>query len=186
AAALEKDSPHQLHRHVGHSAFSDMYEPAEGTFLLLDVLKAAAVELTGMEIHLKVGLGSGVVPEFLASMIGPLALAMCSAVNPEAAVCTLEMVCCNKAHTQSIITDFKRSTRDHCTFQTGEPRDPFSPQVHQALISKCKREYTICSMMKEIFLYLFIFAKGSKRINQELMKLVTHRRWVGTEGEGRE
>jgi len=42
--------------------------------------------------------------------------------------------------------------------------------------------------MKEIFLYLFIFAKGSKRINQELMKLVTHSRWVGTgaEGEGRE
>lgn len=38
--------------------------------------------------------------------------------------------------------------------------------------------------MKEIFLYLFIFAKGSKRINQELIKLVSHRRWVGTGAEG--
>ena len=45
-----------------------------------------------------------------------------------------------------------------------------------------------CERMKEIFLYLFIFAKESKRINQELMKLVTHSRWVGTGAEraGRE
>ena len=130
----EKDSPYQLHRHVGHSAFSDRYEPAEDMFLLLDVLKAAAVKLTGMEMCLKGGVGSGVMPEFLASMIGPLALYMCSAVNPEAAVCTLETVCCNEAHTQPMITDFKRSTRDHYTFQTGRPRNPFSPQVHQVLI----------------------------------------------------
>ena len=67
---------------MGHSAFSDRYEPAEDTFLLLDVLKAAAVELTGMEVRLKVGLGSGVIPEFLASVIGPLALYMYSAANP--------------------------------------------------------------------------------------------------------
>ena len=75
-----------------------MYEPAEAMFLPRDVFKAAAAELTGMEIRLKAGLGSGVISEFLASMIGPLALYMCSAVNPEAAVCTLETVCCNKAN----------------------------------------------------------------------------------------
>lgn len=55
-----------------------------------------------MEIRLKGGVGSEVMPEFLASMISPLALYMCSAVNPEAAVCTLETVCCNEAHTQPI------------------------------------------------------------------------------------
>lgn len=94
----EKDSPYQLHRHAGHRGFSNVYEPAEDMFLPRDVFKAAAAELTGMEIRLKAGLGSGVISEFLASMIGPLALYMCSAVNPEAAVCTLETVCCNKAN----------------------------------------------------------------------------------------
>ena len=46
-------------------------------------------------------------------------------------------------------------------------------------------QYAGCGeRMKEIFLYLFIFAKGSKRINQEIIKLVSHRRWVGTGAEG--
>ena len=41
--------PTPLHGHVGRGAFSDVYEPAEDTFLLLDALEAAAAELTGCE-----------------------------------------------------------------------------------------------------------------------------------------
>ncbi|KAB0345780.1 hypothetical protein FD754_022706 [Muntiacus muntjak] len=94
-----------LYGHVGRGAFSDVYEPAEDTFLLLDALEAAAGELTGVEICLEVGSGSGVVSAFLASVIGPHALYMCTDVNPEAAACTLETARCNKVHIQPIITD---------------------------------------------------------------------------------
>lgn len=41
--------PTPLYGHVGRGAFSDVYEPAEDTFLLLDALEAAAGELTGCE-----------------------------------------------------------------------------------------------------------------------------------------
>uniref|UniRef100_A0A2K5J2Z7 Methyltransferase HEMK2 n=1 Tax=Colobus angolensis palliatus TaxID=336983 RepID=A0A2K5J2Z7_COLAP len=66
--------PTPFHGHVGRGVFSDVYEPAEDTFLLLDALEAAAAELAGVEICLEVGAGSGVVSAFLASMIGPQAL----------------------------------------------------------------------------------------------------------------
>lgn len=41
--------PTPLHGHVGRGAFTNVYEPAEDTFLLLDALEAAAAELTGCE-----------------------------------------------------------------------------------------------------------------------------------------
>lgn len=41
--------PTPLHGHVGRGAFSDVYEPSEDTFLLLDALEAAAAELMGCE-----------------------------------------------------------------------------------------------------------------------------------------
>uniref|UniRef100_A0A2K5CVN6 Methyltransferase small domain-containing protein n=1 Tax=Aotus nancymaae TaxID=37293 RepID=A0A2K5CVN6_AOTNA len=97
--------PTPLHGHVGHGAFSDMYEPAEDTLLLLDMLEAAAAELVGVEICLEVGTGSGVVSAFLASVIGPQALYMCTDINPEAAACTLETACCNRVHIQPVIID---------------------------------------------------------------------------------
>ncbi|XP_044106998.1 methyltransferase N6AMT1 isoform X2 [Neovison vison] len=58
-----------------------------------------------VEICLEVGSGSGVVSAFLASMIGPQALYMCTDINPEAAACTLETAHCNKVHIQPVITD---------------------------------------------------------------------------------
>ncbi|XP_007493208.2 methyltransferase N6AMT1 isoform X2 [Monodelphis domestica] len=97
--------PTPLHRHVGQGAFREVYEPAEDTFLLLDALEAAAAELMGVEICLEIGSGSGVVSAFLASIIGPQALYMCTDINPKAADCTLETALCNKVHIQPIITD---------------------------------------------------------------------------------
>ncbi|XP_012315279.2 methyltransferase N6AMT1 [Aotus nancymaae] len=97
--------PTPLHGHVGRGAFSDVYEPAEDTLLLLDMLEAAAAELVGVEICLEVGTGSGVVSAFLASVIGPQALYMCTDINPEAAACTLETACCNRVHIQPVIID---------------------------------------------------------------------------------
>ncbi|XP_045396460.1 methyltransferase N6AMT1 isoform X3 [Lemur catta] len=61
--------------------------------------------LPRVEICLEVGSGSGVVSAFLASMIGPQALYMCTDINPEAAACTLETARCNKVHIQPVITD---------------------------------------------------------------------------------
>uniref|UniRef100_A0A4X1UCZ7 Methyltransferase HEMK2 n=1 Tax=Sus scrofa TaxID=9823 RepID=A0A4X1UCZ7_PIG len=103
-AAPAPSFPTPEYGHVGRGVFSDVYEPAEDTFLLLDALEAAA-EFSGVEICLEVGSGSGVVSAFLASVIGPQALYMCTDVNPEAAACTLETARCNKVHIQPIITD---------------------------------------------------------------------------------
>ncbi|XP_044939617.1 methyltransferase N6AMT1-like [Mustela putorius furo] len=91
-------------------AFTNVYESIEDRFLLLEALEAAAAELTGfeedeVEICLEVGSGSGMVSAFLASMIGPQALYMCSDINPEASACTLETAHCNKVHIQPVITD---------------------------------------------------------------------------------
>lgn len=97
--------PTPLYGHVGHGAFSDVYEPAEDTFLLLDALEAAMAEFKGVEICLEVGSGSGVVSAFLASIIGPQALYICTDINPKAAACTLETARCNKVHIQPIVTD---------------------------------------------------------------------------------
>ncbi|XP_059542249.1 methyltransferase N6AMT1 isoform X1 [Myotis daubentonii] len=58
-----------------------------------------------VELCLEVGSGSGVVSTFLASMIGPQALYMCTDINPEAAACTLETARCNRVHVHPVITD---------------------------------------------------------------------------------
>nr|XP_048278485.1 methyltransferase N6AMT1 isoform X2 [Myodes glareolus] len=60
---------------------------------------------TKVEICLEVGAGSGVVSAFLASMIGPQALYMCTDINPQAAACTLETAHCNRVHLQPVVTD---------------------------------------------------------------------------------
>ncbi|CAM5079611.1 unnamed protein product [Eretmochelys imbricata] len=100
--------PTPRHQHVGpHGPFSEVYEPAEDTYLLLDALErdAAQIRGAGVEISLEVGSGSGVVSAFLASIVGPSALYICTDINPIAAFCTLETAVLNKVHIHPVITD---------------------------------------------------------------------------------
>ncbi|CAM5079422.1 unnamed protein product [Eretmochelys imbricata] len=100
--------PTPRHQHVGpHGPFSEVYEPAEDTYLLLDALErdAAQIRGAGVEISLEVGAGSGVVSAFLASIVGPSALYICTDINPIAAFCTLETAVLNKVHIHPVITD---------------------------------------------------------------------------------
>ncbi|XP_074839557.1 methyltransferase HEMK2 isoform X2 [Carettochelys insculpta] len=100
--------PTPRHQHVGPGgAFREVYEPAEDTYLLLDALEldAAAIRGAGVEISLEVGSGSGVVSTFLASIVGPSALYICTDINPMAAFCTLETAVLNNVHLHPVITD---------------------------------------------------------------------------------
>ncbi|XP_038274559.1 methyltransferase N6AMT1 isoform X1 [Dermochelys coriacea] len=100
--------PTPRHPHVGpHGPFSEVYEPAEDTYLLLDALErdAAQIRDAGVGISLEVGSGSGVVSTFLASIVGPSALYICTDINPIAAFCTLETAVLNKVHIHPVITD---------------------------------------------------------------------------------
>ncbi|XP_066115691.1 methyltransferase N6AMT1 isoform X7 [Saccopteryx bilineata] len=130
-------TPTPVYAHVGRGAFSDVYEPAEDTFLLLDALEAAVAELPRVEICLEVGSGSGVVSTFLASMIGPQALYMCTDINPEAAACTLETARCNRVHLQPVITDLVGSHGIQAAWAGGrngrEVMDRFFPLVPDLL-----------------------------------------------------
>uniref|UniRef100_A0A8D0I1D3 Methyltransferase HEMK2 n=1 Tax=Sus scrofa TaxID=9823 RepID=A0A8D0I1D3_PIG len=136
-AAPAPSFPTPEYGHVGRGVFSDVYEPAEDTFLLLDALEAAAAEFSGVEICLEVGSGSGVVSAFLASVIGPQALYMCTDVNPEAAACTLETARCNKVHIQPIITDLVGSHGIEAAWAGGrngrEVMDRFFPLAPELL-----------------------------------------------------
>lgn len=48
-AAPAPSFPTPEYGHVGRGVFSDVYEPAEDTFLLLDALEAAGAEFSGCE-----------------------------------------------------------------------------------------------------------------------------------------
>ncbi|NWI13352.1 HEMK2 methyltransferase, partial [Crypturellus soui] len=100
--------PTPQHGHVGaQGLFREVYEPAEDTFLLLDALERDAAQLRAarVAICLEIGCGSGVVSAFVASIIGPNALYMCTDINPMAAYCTVETALINNVQLQPIITD---------------------------------------------------------------------------------
>ncbi|XP_055062234.1 methyltransferase N6AMT1 [Misgurnus anguillicaudatus] len=99
--------PTPLCSHAGRGPFSDVYEPAEDSFLLLDALEKDADRLKGIRasVCLEVGSGSGVVSAFLASVIGSDAVYLCTDLNLTAAHCTLETSQRNGLQLQPIATD---------------------------------------------------------------------------------
>ncbi|XP_047432600.1 methyltransferase N6AMT1 [Mugil cephalus] len=99
--------PTPVYSHAGRGVFQDVYEPAEDSFLLIDALEKDAERLQLMRpcVCLEVGSGSGVVSAFLASVVGPSSLYICTDVNPAAARCTAETASCNSVSLQPVITD---------------------------------------------------------------------------------
>lgn len=99
--------PTPLYSHAGRGSFSEVYEPAEDSFLLIDALEKDAdlLKKNRPAVCLEVGSGSGVVSAFLASVTGPEALYLCTDLNPAAAQCTAETSRCNKLDLQPVITD---------------------------------------------------------------------------------
>ncbi|KAM8973169.1 methyltransferase HEMK2 [Pelodytes ibericus] len=98
--------PTPVYSHVGHGDFTDVYDPAEDTFLLIDALEKDLEELKDrVGICLEVGCGSGVVSAFIASLIGPSTWYLCTDINPLATSCALKTAHANKVLIEPIVTD---------------------------------------------------------------------------------
>ncbi|CAL8291061.1 unnamed protein product [Lota lota] len=97
--------PTPIYAHAGRGRFEEVYEPAEDSFLFIDALEQDADKLQNPSVCLEVGSGSGVVSAFLASVVGPSALYLCTDVNSVAARCTVTTASCNNVALQPVITD---------------------------------------------------------------------------------
>ncbi|MED6267838.1 HemK methyltransferase member 2 [Characodon lateralis] len=108
---MRSSYPTPVYSHAGRGSFQDVYEPAEDSFLLIDALEKDAERLLHLSpcVCLEVGSGSGVVSAFLASVVGPSALYLCTDVNPAAAQCTARTASCNCVSLQPVITDLVES-----------------------------------------------------------------------------
>ncbi|KAK7893306.1 hypothetical protein WMY93_022458 [Mugilogobius chulae] len=99
--------PTPIYFHAGRGEFSEVYEPAEDSFLLIDALEkdVEMLKKRSPSVCLEVGSGSGVVSAFLASVLGPTALYICTDVNAAAAKCTAKTSSCNNVSLQPVITN---------------------------------------------------------------------------------
>ncbi|KAM9327414.1 methyltransferase N6AMT1 [Pholidichthys leucotaenia] len=99
--------PTPVYLHAGRGSFVDVYEPAEDSFLLMDALEKDADQLQKIRpcLCVEVGSGSGAVSAFLASVLGPSALFICTDINPAAARCTAVTASSNNVALQPVLTD---------------------------------------------------------------------------------
>ncbi|KAL8277971.1 hypothetical protein RQP46_009603 [Phenoliferia psychrophenolica] len=87
-------------------AFESVYDPAEDTFVLLDALELDAAHLKGSTLCLEIGSGSGCVSAFLGQICGPSScLYLCTDLNPQAALCTLQTGQVNAIPLNPLISD---------------------------------------------------------------------------------
>ncbi|KAG7239318.1 hypothetical protein INR49_029283 [Caranx melampygus] len=128
--------------HAGRGRYRDVYEPAEDSFLLIDALEkdAQRLQLLSPCVCLEVGSGSGVVSAFLASVVGPSAVYICTDVNPAAAQCTDTTASRNSVSLQPVVTDLVGSRGIEAAWAGGtrgrEVTDRFLPLVPQLLSTK--------------------------------------------------
>ncbi|XP_077411192.1 methyltransferase N6AMT1 isoform X2 [Vanacampus margaritifer] len=103
--------PTPLYDHAARGDFSEVYDPSEDSFLLIDALEKDAQKLQQMRpcVCVEVGSGSGVVSAFLASLLGPSAIYFCTDVNPAAALCTHKTASRNHVALEPIVTDLVES-----------------------------------------------------------------------------
>ncbi|KAF3857513.1 hypothetical protein F7725_009372 [Dissostichus mawsoni] len=134
---MSKSYTTPVYSHAARGDFRDVYDPAEDSFLLIDALEKDAERLQLMSpcVCLEVGSGSGVVSAFLASVVGPSALYLCTDVNPAAAQCTAKTASCNDVSLQPVV-----GTGIEAAWAGGERgrevTDRFLPVVAQLLSSK--------------------------------------------------
>jgi len=103
--------------HLTVKDFNNVYEPAEDTFLLMDALEADKTTLLNLKpiVCLEVGSGSGAVSTFLAQMIGPESVYLCTDINVDAAVATQRTGDKNGVILLPVVTDLVVSVIDRLT-----------------------------------------------------------------------
>ncbi|XP_077411209.1 methyltransferase N6AMT1 isoform X4 [Vanacampus margaritifer] len=129
--------PTPLYDHAARGDFSEVYDPSEDSFLLIDALEKDAQKLQQMRpcVCVEVGSGSGVVSAFLASLLGPSAIYFFYQLHRrESRRCTL--------HPQDGITQ-PRGTRAHRHRPGGKPPAPVGRTSGCARVQPAVRGHAI-------------------------------------------
>ncbi|KAL5014267.1 hypothetical protein ScPMuIL_008537 [Solemya velum] len=93
--------------HLTSESFNDIYEPAEDTFLLLDTLETEHNNLKALRpsVCLEIGCGSGICITFLAQLLGPDSLYLCTDINAKAVDAARATAEANGVLVEPILTD---------------------------------------------------------------------------------
>nr|CAD67774.1 putative methylase [Tetraodon nigroviridis] len=129
--------PTPVYSHVGRGDFTDVYEPAEDTFLLMDALEKDAETLqrsscvSGSGQWFRSGVCISGISDRTFSFIS------CTDLNPAAAQCTAKTSSCNRVSLQPVITSLVGSRGIEAAWAGGrrgrEVTDRFLPVVAQLL-----------------------------------------------------